>query len=430
MTNTVATLNGLFKERYAKKVIQLVPEGTHLLRVCPFASEDLQIGNSYHQPVALSQEQGFTYAALGSGAFALNSAVAAVHKDATITGGQIALESRIDVESLARGKGEPRSFEPVADRMVQNMKKAFDKRLELEHLYGGTQGLGRLSAISGTSTNRVLTVRLAEWAAAIWSGSEGSELDAYAGSSATGYTPGAIINSNAAIVLVSVQIAARTLTVTGNATDLTDLDTDIANAPFLFFRGQKTGGWTGLVAIARNTGSQFGVDAAAYSIWGGNTYLVGTSQVAGTQFTMAKLFAGLDPAISRGLDEDVTVYCNPRTWTNLMTDLAALRRYDASYERTKGVSGFGTIEYQGQAGKINLVSHKFMKEGEALAFVPGNVKRLGAQDVTMGQGFGMGDDMVYLLPSNMGYGTRMYTLQATFCERPASLVHFTAIANT
>ena len=51
MTNIVSTLTGLFKERYADKIIDLIPDGVVFLNDVPFVQEDKQIGNLYHQPV-------------------------------------------------------------------------------------------------------------------------------------------------------------------------------------------------------------------------------------------------------------------------------------------------------------------------------------------------------------------------------------------
>lgn len=47
-TNTLATLNGLFKEVYAGKIENLIPDGVKLLNRIPFAKKDAQPGNAYH----------------------------------------------------------------------------------------------------------------------------------------------------------------------------------------------------------------------------------------------------------------------------------------------------------------------------------------------------------------------------------------------
>jgi hypothetical protein len=74
--NSMATLNGLFKERYASKMERLIPDGVKLLKEIPFIAKDRQPGNLYHQPVVLGMEHGVTFANDVDGAFLLEPAVA------------------------------------------------------------------------------------------------------------------------------------------------------------------------------------------------------------------------------------------------------------------------------------------------------------------------------------------------------------------
>lgn len=49
-SNTLADLNGLFKEVYAKDLVELIPDGVKLLNKIPFAKKEQTLGNFYHQP--------------------------------------------------------------------------------------------------------------------------------------------------------------------------------------------------------------------------------------------------------------------------------------------------------------------------------------------------------------------------------------------
>jgi hypothetical protein len=51
---TTSTLNGLYKEVYASKIKDLIPESDVLLKMDNFVSKDQREGNLYHQPVLLS----------------------------------------------------------------------------------------------------------------------------------------------------------------------------------------------------------------------------------------------------------------------------------------------------------------------------------------------------------------------------------------
>lgn len=51
--NTVDTLNGNFKDVYADKIENLIPDGVKLYNMIPFNKESKAMGNLYRQPVVL-----------------------------------------------------------------------------------------------------------------------------------------------------------------------------------------------------------------------------------------------------------------------------------------------------------------------------------------------------------------------------------------
>jgi len=73
---TIGSLNGMFKEAYADKLGELIPDGVKLLNKIKFMSKDKQPGNLYHQPVILGLEHGVTFASSDEDAFNLNAPVA------------------------------------------------------------------------------------------------------------------------------------------------------------------------------------------------------------------------------------------------------------------------------------------------------------------------------------------------------------------
>lgn len=52
--NNLTTLNGLFKEVYADKLENIIPDGVKLLKMIPFVAKDKQNGSLYHQPVKIA----------------------------------------------------------------------------------------------------------------------------------------------------------------------------------------------------------------------------------------------------------------------------------------------------------------------------------------------------------------------------------------
>lgn len=169
------TLQGWFKELYASKELNLVPDAAWLTKNIPFKKSEAGLGNLYHQPVVLTQEQGFTYAGPSAGAFALNTPVAAVLKDAQVQGAQLLLRSQIDYESLARAANTKGSFGEASKLLVKNMVDAISKRLELMFLYGRSAGgIGVLSA--GGAAQATFTINTASWAPGLWAGLEGAKI--------------------------------------------------------------------------------------------------------------------------------------------------------------------------------------------------------------------------------------------------------------
>ena len=71
MSNQVSTLEGLFKDRYADKVQDLVPDHVKLFNAVKFDNSK-KVGASYNEPVILSLESGFTYGSDAGNLFDLN----------------------------------------------------------------------------------------------------------------------------------------------------------------------------------------------------------------------------------------------------------------------------------------------------------------------------------------------------------------------
>lgn len=422
---TVATnLSGLFKETYADLVIQLVPEVAKLVKMVDFVSSDKEIGNLYHQPVIVNNEHGVTYAAQNGGAFSLNAAISMNTQDAQVPGAQIILRSAIDYESAARASNDKKAFVKATNLLVKNMMETMRKRVEIACWYGADpDGIGQVSSSVNTdATTTVLQLATASWATGIWAGMETSQLNFYKNSDDTLVSSGA----DSIFTISVVNVDDRKLTVTGTATGITALDTAAAaGALNIFFNGAKAKEMSGLSKIIQNTGSLFNISATTYNLWKANAY-----DVSSTALTFGKVVQGLAVAVGKGLEEKVTLWVSPRTWANLNTDLAALRRMDQSWRAEKGENGNKNIGYYSQNGEIDIVSHSVIKEGEAFAVPMARVKRLGAVDITF-KTPGMGDDEFFLhLADAAGFELRAYTDQHIFLETPAKAVRYHTIVNT
>jgi hypothetical protein len=416
---TVSQLSGLFKEVYGDKIESLVPDAAKLVKLVRFEKQDKELGNKYHQPVIVSDSHGFTYAAPAAGAFALNNHIAMAMQDAQVDGYQLLLRDAIDYEAAAKASGGKKAFAKATELIIKRMVESMTKRLEIECFYGqSASGIGLISACTdpGGGTTCTFTISDATWAAGIWAGLENAELDAYVSTTKQ--------NTNAAVVITSVDVDAKTVAVSGNNTDLVAIYASGSPTAYLVFRGSYGSQMAGLDKIITNTGSLFNIDASAYNLWKAQSFSAGSGQLS-----LAKILQALSKCVNRGLDEDVSCFVSPQSWADLQSDLSALRVYDSSYKPSQGEAGVEKILFHGQNGKIEVMSHSIVKAGEAFLFPLKRVKRIGAQDVSF-KFPGFGDDVFFPLPSNAGYEMRLYTDQAIFSEAPAKMVKVTGIVNS
>jgi hypothetical protein len=342
-------------------------------------------------------------------------------KNASIQGSMQVLRSAISYDAASKASSSKKAFVRGTEFLIENMLESMTKSQEISLLYGGS-GIGSGSAISGSGTARVVTLATASFAAGIWSGAENSIINFYSAA-------GSLVSSgaDADFTITSVDIGARTLTLSCTSAGGTALSTAIGSAAHNIFRKGSYGKeMTGLNEISSNvSGTVFGISASTYGAWAGNVHSAGSGAL-----TMAKVLAGLAKAAQRGLNEDVTLYTNPATWANLNADQAALRSYDSSYKSSNADVGQQSITYYGQTGKIDIISHSLVKEGEAFAVPLARCRRIGSSDITFKRPGRQGEDFFRELPDSAGYELRSYQDISLFISSPNKLVKFSSIVNS
>lgn len=397
--NAASTIQAWLKEIYADNLQNLIPEGVRLVKMVKFLQGDKEIGDSYIQPVTLTHEFGFS---VGSGAFSLNNSIAASYAQAQVQGKNLLLRTAVSYDAMSKASNSKKAFMKWSEQVVGNMTSSFTKRLEILHFYGGT-GLATVSAIA----SHVITVTAGSWASGIWAGSEGMTLE----SRTSGGT-----SHDAALTVSSVDLVNKTVTVSGDSAT-------VAN-DVLYFAGFYGNEMNGLDKLVTNTGSLYNVDASAYALWKGNTYSAGSAKL-----TFKKIQQAVALGVTKGLDEKVTVFCSPATYADLNTDLAALRRVDDSYSKSKAENGFEAITFWGVNGEIEIVPSIYVKEGEAFCVPLKRLKRIGSTDVTMRMPGQSEDQLVLQLPSSAGYEMRLFYDGNLFSERPAWMTKISSITN-
>lgn len=416
--NTTTTLSGLFKEVYADKLESLVPKAARLQKDAKFVSRDKQEGNQYHQPVRLTRAHGWTLSTSGE-AFPLNPPEPARTQDATVQGSSFVLREVISYPAAAKllsGKGEAqkRAFVAGSSYMVENMTETSAFVLELQLLYGQNDLGIILARTADNGTSQTFSFTAATFIPAMWSGLERGFVDVWNSAGSTQR------NASGTMQVTAVDIAARTVTFEGVEAEM---DTIIATDK-VYLRDTKAAGMVGLRSIIANTGILFGINAATYSLWAGNTH-----SAASGSLSFAKCLQALNKPVNRGLMSDFLFYISPKTWTDCNNDLSALRRY-ADKAGGKIEQGADSIQYYGQAGSVELVPHIFVKPSEALGVPKGKMIRLGASELTFNPP-GMDEGSFFEnLPDHAGYGTRCFWNQALFLPCPNQCVLINEIVNS
>lgn len=403
--NSTSTLVGNFKEIYGENIIDLAPNTLKLTRRINFTYAEA-LGNKYNQPVDLAMEHGVTYAQAGTENITLLAPVAGQMQNAQVDGSQVFARSRVNYEAIYKSnQAGKKAFAQATQHVVRRLTKAASKRLEILTLHG-RRGIGTLLSVAGSGTTRTWVVTEGSWAAGIWGGAKNMTLDVFAAN----YS-GSKVNSNAQVVVTNVDIGTRTLTVSGNATDLTNI---IAGMQIFPETSSPTNDFAGIDATIRNTGVLHNINAADYELWKGHVI----SSVG--RISMANILQGVARGVEMGLEDDVLCVVSPKAFEVLNEDVAALRKYDQSYEVQEGVNGVENIKYHGQSGTVEIMPHLFQKDGQAHIIAPAEWKRIGATDLTFITRGSNGEERLILeLPNSPSSEMRCYFNGAYFSEAPA-----------
>lgn len=397
------SLNAMFKENYADKIEELIPDGVKLLNAVKFMPKDKQPGLLYHQPVVLGLEHGVTFASSDEDAFNLNAPVAGVIKDAQVKGYPLVLRSVLGYTAASRAaQGGKQSFVDATKYLVSNMLRSVSKKLEIEMFYG-QMGYG----VVASNASNVITVATGEWAPGVWAGAEQMPLEIRDSTGAT---------SKGNFTVTSVDMDLRTVTINANPGVLVAGDV-------MWHGGAYGNEFPGVHKIITNTGTLFNINAAQYNLFKGNSYSAGSAALS-----FNKLNQAAARGVEKGQDGKLMAYVNPRGWSNMMNDQAALRRQDESYSVETSKQGSKSIQFFSQNGEIEIIPSIYIKEGYSFLLNQEDWMRVGSQDVSFKRP-GQGEEFFRDLENSAGYELRLYTDQALFCCAPGRSTLINNIVN-
>ena len=355
------------------------------------------------QPVVLGLEHGITFASSDDDAFALQPAIAGAIKDAQVKGSPAVLRSILGYSAASRAaQGGAQAFMDATKFVVGNMLRSMAKKIEIEMLYGQI-GYG-LVASTGASS---FTVQTAEWAPGIWAGSENMPLEIR--------SPAGSLRGSCAVQ--SVNMDTRVVTVDA-------LPAGVIANDVIWHKGAYGNEFVGIHKILTTaSGTLFNIDVGTYNLFKGNEY-----DAQNGALSFAKLNQAVARSVEKGLEGKVTALVNPRGWANMLSDQAALRKYDGSYSKKKLENGSEALSFYSQNGEIEIIPSIYVKEGYAYLLSMEDFARVGSTDITFKRP-GADGNFFRDLENASGYELRCYTDQAIFCAAPGRQTLVKSIVN-
>lgn len=389
--NTPTTLASRLKEQFANGISQLVP-GTVRLGKLKFRKE---LGKNYNLDVQLSDELGHS---VGQGSVSLNGTIGQSTARATVDAYSHILQYQASYDLITRAAGEDKAFASFTDSKFIPATESFQRRQEILYMYG-RDGLGKVSG----NASGVLTISADTWCPTLWLGLKGAVLEAW-----TAKTGGSQHDGD--LVISAVDVSARTVTVTGTNSAVVQND-------HLFFKGTHDAGHVGLMSIARNTTSLFGINASTYELWKANSYDVGTSPL-----TLGKILQAAALAANKGCAEKLVCLVPIKTFQGLVADESALRQYGADYNG-KAENGFSSITFLGASGAIEVQPYHFIKEGEFVMYPERWTYIVGSSQMDME--IGQDGKMYFDVATTSDKEMRLFADTQIFCEKPGYIVYGT-----
>lgn len=423
------TSAGALLKRQFGDAVNPIPSESTIASDISFVQDSKKTGEEYTFPVQLGLEHGVTFNSDHT-AFTLANPVDGVWKRATLEGSEWIDRAQIaygQAFKMSPNKGESsRAYGQAVGLTIANLMEAGETYRDAHLLYGpgssGLVNLGVVNAVAVAASSGVVTVNFtrASWMAGFWQKMTGARFEFYT-SGGSSHNP-----SGGYYTVTGIDVSKCRVTFTAsNAPTNTEANT-IAASDQVFFYGSRTKSMVGLQAIAENTGSLFGIDASVYPQWKAVSYAVGGA------LNFDKVMEGSSIVADNGLSDGATLYVCNKTWADLMTDEAALRRYvveGGSGSKTASV-GFKKLSFESPAGALTIKTHQYIKQGLAFLVPTQECKRVGATDITFSAPGSKNEFFWQELSGSAGFELRCYFDQAVVCTVPYHMVEFTGVSNT
>lgn len=421
----------LFKRVYGD-LQDLQPEDYQFQKDIPFSQKE-KVGEQYVEAMCLTSETGWTLGGSDGAAFDLNPAVAGVVKQTSVFPYSTILASVVPWGVLSRSAGGgDKAFFDGTKHIVKNNLKSHGKLMEIIRIYGQatallgyvsyatatyrgvsfTNGSGTLGGVTFTNgvntTSKAILLAPGSFASGIWVGSEGvvlNEVDSTNAVVATGKL--VTVDADNGILYVDfVPVAASSTT-----------------SHRLCFQGQESQKEAlGIQGILSSAGTLFGISTSQYSLWKANQV-----NCSAQKFTFDFVQKGVAAAVNKGgLQGDIKIYINPRSWSTLITTENGKRVYDKSYMPKEADAGQESITFYHQAGKAEIVAHRMVKEGDAFGLYLDDWSRSGSAEISFTVP-GIAKEAIFPLENSAAWAFRSFSDQYIFNHAPARSIYWSNI---
>lgn len=442
-----ANLIAMFTQRYGA-FIDPLPEDDSIAKFATWVPPQSRLGNQYNFPLQGSLEHGQT-ADVSGNVFNYNVDVPMTLVNAQLDGFDWGMTARIPYSDMLRarngvnqnGGGGAGSYFAPLDLKVKGLMRSSTLYRELWLTYGPGTGstiasdIGQLATtgflVSGganwNSASTVVKLKTQSWIPGMWNLMKNAKLEVLN----VGGT--ALVGSAGQFIQIVGVPTSNVCNLSINSTTSTIVAAIAAQQRLIPF------GWyqkccIGLEGILNNTGSLFGIDASLFNFWRALQFPNGT-----TKLSRSIILGICSQLFPNGLDQGATLFVSSAQFADLAeetqvvtqgsgatTNTAAVQVYTG--EQTTKRIGTNKIVYVAPTGEVTVQLYKFMKQGEAMLFGNGLVKRGGASDVTF-----KGDGNQYFLQEisgASGYEIRCISNQAVFIETPYQCAIISGISST
>lgn len=414
----------LFKEVYGE-MHDIVPDDQILGKMIPW-SADKKVGEKFVEDVVLGAEVGISFGGTGQDAFEIASAIAGNVKQTEVSPYVSILPSVLPFATISRAAGGDKvSFMNATKFIVKNNLKSHNKFLEVSRLHGQssallgyvsyatatyrgvsfTNGGGALNGITFTAgvntTSKHILFAPGYFAAGIWVGMKGVKVK-QVDSNGDVVASGKLVSVNAKYGYIEV--------------DFTPVAASSTTSHRICFDKMETSQeMPGIRKILTTSGTLFGINNSTFELFRGSRY------TCTGKLTLDKLQEAVADAVNgSGLEGDLAVLVNPRTWRTLASTEAGLRVYDKSYSPQVAENGFMDLEFYTQTGKLTIKAHRMMFEGEASVLKSDTWSRSGSAELGFKvPGMESSGDLIKPLENQAGFQFKSYADQYVFTYAPA-----------